>query len=560
MSKTKKTGDMPDGLYFIPLGGCEQFGVNLNVYSCNGQLLAVDCGIGFADEHMPGIDIMLPDPSYLEERQKSLQGLIITHAHEDHVGAVAYLWKRLKCPIYTTPFTAAVLAEKFKEANIRNAPVTVCKPMHSIKAGNFKARFIPVSHSIPDTCALEIETPLGRILHSGDWNLDPKPTAGYTTDPAHFKEIGDKGVLAYIGDSTNAEVPGRAGTESDIQGGLEKEFRACKGRITVTIFSSNIGRIESISRAAKKCGREVGVVGRSLHKMIAAARRTGYLKGVPEFLEEEDAAYMPGERVVIIATGSQGEPRSALAKISRGEFNDIKMGKGDTVIFSARPIPGNETNINAVKNNLCAGGVRVITPSDTANTIHVSGHPCRDEIAEMYKWIRPKIVIPVHGERTQLEAQAAFAREKGIKDVIVPINGSVIRLAPGKPEIIDHIKTGLLAVDQKRLISASHPSISERRKLQYSGAIHVSMAVNKKGAIVGHPQLDSVGLLDTQNDAEIQIEDNIFDEIQGILDELTPEELRDDGFMAEELRIGLRRFVFHVLGIKPKTTVHIIRV
>lgn len=559
MGKAKKPGKSQEGLYFIPLGGCEQFGVNLNVYSCNGQLIAVDCGIGFADEHLPGIDILLPDPKYLEDRQKELKALIITHAHEDHVGAVAYLWKRLKCPIFTTPFTAAVLEEKFKEANIKNAPVTVCKPLASIKAGEFKVRFIPVSHSIPDTCALEIETPLGRILHSGDWNLDPKPTAGYVINPAHFKEIGDKGVLAYIGDSTNAEVPGRAGTESDIQGGLEKEFKVCKGRIAVTIFSSNIGRIESIVRAAKKCGREVGVVGRSLHKMIAAARRTGYLKGIPEFLEEEDIAFMSGERVVVIATGSQGEARSALAKISRGEFNDIRLGKGDTVIFSARPIPGNETSINAVKNNLAGAGVRVVTPSDTQNNIHVSGHPCRDEIADMYKWIRPKIVVPVHGERTQLEAQAAFARQKGIKDVIVPGNGSVIKLAPGTPEVVDHVQTGLLAVDQKRIISSSHASIAERRKLQYSGAVHVSLAMNKKGEVVGEPRLDTVGLIDTAN-GEVQIEDKIYDEIYGLLEELTPEELRDDKFVAEELRIGLRRFVFHVLGIKPKTTAHVIRV
>ena len=273
------------GLYFIPLGGSEQFGVNLNVYACDGQLLVVDCGLGFAGDRMPGIDLLLPDPKFLEDNQDKLQALIITHAHEDHIGAVAYLWKRFACKIYTTPFTAVILEEKLKEAGLKNVPVAICKPLHQVTAGKFSVKFLPVSHSIPDTCALVIETPHGNVLHSGDWNLDPDPVAGYSTDSAAFKEAGKQGIIAYVGDSTNAEVPGRTGSESTTQEGLEKEFKKCKGRIAVTIFSSNIGRIISIAKAAKKCGRQVGIVGRSLYRMIEAAERLGYLKGIPDFVQ-----------------------------------------------------------------------------------------------------------------------------------------------------------------------------------------------------------------------------------------------------------------------------------
>ena len=545
-----------EGLHFIPLGGSEQFGVNLNVYTCDGDLLAVDCGIGFANEYHPGIDLLLPDPGFIEDNQKNLKALIITHAHEDHVGAVAYLYSRFNCPIYTTPVTAVVLEAKLKEANVKNAQINVCQPLDWIKAGKFRVQFIPVSHSIPDTSSLLIETSYGQVLHSGDWNLDPAPVIGYATDSAPFKAAGDEGVLAYIGDSTNSEVPGRSGSESVIEGGLEREFRKCKGRAAVTIFSSNIGRVISIARAAQKCGREVGVVGRSLHNMIDAAVRCGYLGDIPEFLSEDDIYDYPPDKLVLLVTGSQGEPRSALAKIARGEFRDVELTVGDTVIFSARPIPGNESAINVVKNNLIAGGVRVVTPSDTDSQIHVSGHPCRDEISDMLSWVRPKLVIPVHGERMQLDAQAKFAQSKNIP-AIVPNNGSVIKIAPGIQEVVDHIETGLLAVDQKRIISANHGSISERRKLQYSGVIHVSIAVNEQGKVMGKPKIDTVGLFDESEERFIK---DLHNEIKELLDDMTWEERVNDHFLGEELRIGLRRFVDHLLGIKPKTTVHVIRV
>lgn len=547
-----------DALYFIPLGGSEQFGMNMNAYICNDEILVVDCGIGFADERFPGIEILLPDTAFLEARQKHITGLIVTHAHEDHIGAVARLWKRFKCPVYASPFTAEILIRKFDEEGITNPDIRIVKPMSTVQIGGFKTQFVPVAHSIPDACALIIETPLGRVVHSGDWNLDPNPVTGKPTNPQPFRDAGKAGVLAYIGDSTNAEVDGTAGSESCVADGLASEFKLCEGRIFVTLFSSNIGRVISIARAAQKSGRKVGVVGRSLHRMIEAARSCGYMKGIPDFIDEDDIQYQDKDKIVVIVTGSQGEFRAALARIARGEFREINVQRGDTVIFSAREIPGNERQINEVKNNLSATGVRIITPRDTDNKIHVSGHPCRDEIREMFQWVKPQIVVPVHGERTQLDAHARLAREAQIKHVIVPNNGSVIQLAPAQPAIIDHVETGMLAVDQQRIISADHRSIVERRKLQYTGVIHVSLLMDKKGKIKGEPVMETLGLFDLQNPKERRAEDRLYEEIFDVVDNLPHDKLQDIEFVEDKIGIALRRSVKNMLGIRPKTTVHVL--
>ncbi|GJL84868.1 MAG: MBL fold hydrolase [Micavibrio sp.] len=548
------------GLYFIPLGGSEQFGANLNVYICDGKLLAVDCGMGFADEHYPGIDLLLPDPSFLEENRDALEGLIITHAHEDHIGGVAYLWNRFRCPIYCTPFTAVVLEKKLEEAGIRDAEINVIEPLDRLETGPFTIEPLPVSHSVPDTCALIIETKYGRVLHSGDWNLDPNPVIGYKTDAKHFKAAGKKGVLAYVGDSTNANVDGRSGSERDVEKGLGAEFLKCPGRIIVTTFASNVGRLITIARAAEKAGRKTCVVGRSMHRMIGAAFHCGYMDDVPSFIQEGDLDKYPDEEIVIIATGSQGESRAATARIARGDFPAVTSKKTDTVIFSARKIPGNEIGINEVKNNFSAAGINVISPSDTDNTIHVSGHPCRDEIAEMFQWLRPEIVVPVHGEHTQLQAHADFASDCQVPTVILPKNGSVIKLAPGKPTLQDHIVTGLLAVDQKRIIPADHLSISQRRKLQYTGAVHVTVVLDQRGDLVTEPRVNTIGLIDPDDLAEEQFLGNMHEEILDLMDELSEEKLNDDHFITEELRIGVRRFCYHFLGIKPATNIHVVRV
>lgn len=547
------------GFYFCPLGGSEQFGVNLNVYGCDGDLLAVDCGIGFADERFPGIDLLLPDPAHLEEAQDRLAGMIITHAHEDHIGAVAHLWDRLECPLYATPFTAEVLRLKLNEQGYKHVKVKEIHPGDTLKIGVFTVTFIAVAHSIPEAVALHIETPHGGVLHSGDWNLDPSPVVGPQTDSKLLKKIGEKGVLAYIGDSTNADRPGRAGSERVVAEGLAAVMKDCRGKVAITIFSSNIGRIVSIAKAAKACRRDVGVIGRSLHRMIGAAKECGYLGNV-HFVSEEDLGYLPDDRVVMIMTGSQGEYRSALAKVARGEHPSVSLKRGDSVIFSSRAIPGNEKEVGAVKNNLSAGGINIITPRDTEHTIHISGHPCQDEIADMLGWVKPPCVIPVHGERTQLEAHARFAQGCQIPQSIVPSNGTVIKLAPGKPAVVDNIETGLLAVDQKRVISSTHASIVTRRKLQYAGAIHATVVMDAKGKILSRPNVSTMGLIDEEIKAERNFMNRLEQEVVDLIDDMTWEERLDDHFVAEEMRIGLRRFCVHILGIKPLASIHVVRV
>jgi len=547
-------------LYFIPLGGSEQFGVNLNVYVSHGDMLAIDCGIGFADENFPGIDLLLPDPQFIEDHREHLKAFIITHAHEDHIGAIAHVWERFGVPIYASPFTAAILREKFKEKNIQRAPIKIVKAGEQVDIGNFKVRFVGVSHSVPDACALIIDTPDGCFVHSGDWNLDPTPVVGAPTDPHFFKEAGDRGVIAYIGDSTNAEVPGTAGSEATVEKGLEAVFKDCTGKIAITMFSSNIARVRSIVKAAESTGRKVVVIGRSLHRMIGCAVDCGYLKGLPDFAKEEDLHHLPSEKVVMIVTGSQGEYRAALSKIARGDFRGVKLGRGDTVIYSARAIPGNEKNINVVKNNLSAAGIQIITPRDTKEIIHVSGHPCRDEIAEMLSWIRPAVVVPVHGERVQLEAHAALALDCQVPRTIVPSNGSVIRFSKGTAEIVDHVQTDVLAVDLKRIIKSDHQSIVARRKLQFTGAVHVSLAVDGRGDLCGNPKLETIGLVDLDNPEDADISAQLHDEILDLFEEMDDEGRLDDRFIMEEMRIGIRQFCQHFFGMKPKTTVHVLRV
>ena len=426
----------PDKLYFVPLGGSEEFGANLNLYVCNGEFLAVDCGICFANEHYPGIDLLLPDPWLLEENKDKLKGLVITHAHEDHMGAVAYLWDRFKCPIYTTRFTATILKGKLEQQGVEDVPIHIIEPNEEFDLGCFSLNFVSVAHSVPESFSVFIKTPHGNIFHSGDWNLDQHSPTGHKAEENIFRTIGEKGILAYIGDSTNAECDGYAGSEADVAKGLIEEFKNCNGKIAITIFSSNISRVISIARAAQDVGRSVALIGRSLHKMVGCAYECGMMDNVPDFLDEDEIVHVPDENLVLIVTGSQGEHRAALAKISRGEFRNVSLGKGDTAIFSARAIPGNECTINAVKNNLSAAGVRIVTPKDTHNIIHVSGHPYREEIKQMLQWLKPSCIIPVHGEHVQLNAQAELARSYQSGHVLVPNNGSVIRLAPDKPEIV----------------------------------------------------------------------------------------------------------------------------
>jgi ribonuclease J len=547
-----------DALYFVPLGGSEQFGVNFNLYGYDDRWLAIDCGVGFADHTFPLVDLLLPDPAFAEERADRLEGLIITHAHEDHIGAVAYLWDRLRCPIYCTQFTAQVLRAKLDDQGVKGAKIHVINSGQRVKMGPFQVTFHGVAHSIPEAVACFIDTPKGMVVHSGDWNLDPDPVLGQITDPAVFKAVGEKGVLAYIGDSTNAPVPGRGKSETVVQQGLHELFAQTKGRIAITLFASNISRVHSIALAAQACERSCVLVGRSLHRMVGVAKNCGYLKDTPDFLSEDELGFVPHENSVLLVTGSQGETNAALARISRGEMRQLRLGRGDTVVFSARAIPGNEVAINAVMNNLISAGVKVVTPDTTSHTIHASGHPYHDEVSDMLDWVKPQIVVPVHGERLQLQAQADIATAKGVPHVIVPRNGAVIQLAPGEPTIVDHVPTGVLAVEPSRIVPTSHTGLAQRRKLQYTGAVLVSLVLDRRGELIAKPHVTTVGIIDPGHVNEQNLDEDLTIETEDILEDLDHKRKTDPEAVTEAVTQGLRRFVHGDFGFKPKVTVHVI--
>ena len=419
-----------DGLAFLPLGGTGEIGMNLNLYLCRGKYLAVDCGIGFGGSENPEVEIMMPDPAFIAERRDQLLGLVITHAHEDHIGAVAHLWRQLRCPVYATPFAMAVLKRKLGEAGLLHEV-----RLHTVPAGGsfelapYRLQFLPVSHSIPEAQALVIRTPYGTVLHTGDWKIDPSPLVGQPTDEAAFRALGDEGVLAMVCDSTNAMVDGHSGSESEVQESLERLIGGIRhGRVAVTCFASNVARVQSVARAAKRAGRNVALVGRSLRNLEAAARECGYLTGVGEFVPEDEAGSIPDENLLLLVTGSQGEPRSALSRISADTHPNIALGEGDTVIYSSRMIPGNERPITAVQDALVRRGVRVITDDD--DMTHVSGHPAREELRTLYRLVRPKFSVPVHGEWRHLSAHAELARALQASPILLE-DGDVLQIGAG---------------------------------------------------------------------------------------------------------------------------------
>lgn len=566
-----QTTNFSRGFYFLPLGGSEQFGVNFNLYGCDGKWLIMDCGMGFADEHYPNVDILLPDPGFIEARKKDIVGLVLTHAHEDHIGAVPYLWPRLKCPIYCTKFTAAVLRAKMNEfPKCRDAHIYEVNEDFKIPhdLGPFTLEFLRVPHSVPHSVLTAIHTPYGTAVHSGDWNFDPRPVLDTAFDTAKLDRLSGQNILAYIGDSTNAPIPGLGGSESDVEDNLRQVFDKIEGRILVTIFASNIARIQSIARAAKHVGRRVCLLGRSLHRMVSCAHECGYLKDLPEFIDESDLPSLAASRTVLIVTGSQGEARAALSRISRGDWKNLKLGPKDVAIFSSRAIPGNEKDINQVKNNLSAGGVKVLDPANAGCKIHVSGHPYREEIRRMLTHLRPHAVIPVHGEYMMLESHAELAAECNIP-ALIPHNGAVICLARSEqqsnadqplPEIIDHVETKLLAVEPQRIIPANHAAILERKKLQFSGAAHITLLLNRHGLLHGPAHISLLGLIDERDEQECDILDDLHQEIEDTLDDLMDDDITDDIRIMEDVRVACRRYLFQLFGFKPKVTVHLLRV
>ncbi len=545
-------------LLFLPLGGAGEIGMNLNLYGYGAPgfetWMMVDLGITFGDGSMPGVDVIMPDPAFIEERRDRLAGLVLTHAHEDHLGAVPHLWRRLRCPIYATPFTAAILAHKLKEAGIGQEAEVIIVPLKGkFSVGPFDLELITLTHSIPEPNAIVIRTPVGTILHTGDWKFDPDPVIGEAADEAALRRIGDAGVLAMICDSTNVFSPGDSGSEADLLASLTDLIGARKNRVAVACFASNVARMETIARAAEAVGRDVVLAGRSLQRFDQAARDQGYMTGVRAFLEEE-AGFLPKDKTLIICTGSQGEPRAALARIASGDHPRVTMEEGDTVIFSSRIIPGNERSIGRMQNKLIRRGVEVVTERD--HFVHVSGHPARDELARMYQHVRPAIAVPVHGEYRHMAEHARLAADCQVKRTIVPENGSVVRLGPGEAGIIDHVQAGRLVLSGNRTVHITSEVVRGRIRAVWHGTAVVTVVVDGHGHIVSDPQLTTVGLLDEDDETVLH---GVMDAIRDTVSNLSEIALSDDGMMREAVRIAVRRTFRKTYAMKPVTAVHLVR-
>ena len=547
--------NQPDELVFLALGGVGEIGMNLSLYGYAGRWLMIDCGISFADETLPGVDVIMPDPSFIAERVGELDGLVVTHAHEDHLGAIPYLWPRLRCPVYATPFTAAVLRAKLAEAGLEHeVPITEVPMSGKFSVGPFALELVTLTHSIPEPNAVVLRTPLGAVLHTGDWKFDPAPLIGETADFAALRRLGEEGVLAMICDSTNALRPGEAGSEADVRKSLIELVGRAKHRVVIACFASNVARLESAAAAAAAHDRHAALVGRSLWRIDHAARETGYLQDTPPFLTDEEAAYLPRDKVLLICTGSQGEPRSALARIAEDDHPQIVLEEGDTVIFSSRIIPGNERAIGRLQNRLAGLGVELVTEHD--HFVHVSGHPAQDELTRMYQLVRPKIAVPVHGETRHLLAQARLAEHCQVPQAIVTKNGEMVKLAPGPAGIIGEMPTGRLVVDGTRLVPAGAEALLSRRRMTFNGAALATIVVDAEGRLRAPPQVTVQGLGETE---DATLTDELRQRVIGALEELDPRARRDDAALREAVRLAVRRSLRAWHGKKPVTDVHLVR-
>lgn len=543
-----------DKILFVPLGGSNEIGMNLNLYQYGGKWLMVDLGIGFAGEYLPGVEVVVPDISFIAERRQDLVGLVLTHAHEDHLGAVPYLWRELGCPIYATPFTASLLKHKFGEMGAGAKPsITIVNPGAKWDLGPFNLEYVALTHSIPEMQAVAIRTPAGMVLHTGDWKFDPNPLLGPTSDEATLKKLGDEGVLAMVCDSTNVFVDGESGSEEPVRRHLTDLIREQENRVLVTTFASNVARLESIFKAAQEAGRVIGLAGRSIWRMVDAARESGYLTGDYEFVNDREIMNIPRPDMLLVTTGCQGEPRAALTRIARGDHPTIRLSPGDTVIYASRRIPGNEARIGWVMNQLVRKRIEVIT--DREHYIHVSGHPAREELRHMYRLVRPKIAIPTHGEARHLHEHSRLAREMGTKETVEASNGDVIELTAGDAAIVGQVKSGYQAVDGLSLIPTDGSIIRTRRKLRDDGCVFASVAVDRDGRLESAPRLATPGLLDNIEDEELMAE--CVAEIEEAVESAKPR--TGDDQIAELVRLALRKFFKRELDKKPVIEVHVLR-
>ena len=557
-----KTCNGDGELVFLPLGGTGEIGMNLNVYGYGGKWLIVDLGVSFGDDSMPMIDVVMPDPAWIEARKDDLVGIVLTHGHEDHLGAVQYLWRRLRCPVYATPFAAAILHNKLHEVGLSHSvPLHIVELGSTFPVGPFEIEMISLTHSIPEPNAIAIRTPVGTVLHTGDWKFDPDPLIGEPSDFEALRRLGKEGVLALVGDSTNVFSKGESGSEATVRANLIELIGRFSGKVAVSCFATNVARMESITLAAQAHGRDVALVGRSLWRIDKAARELGYLSHLPPYLTDHDAGYLPDDKILYICTGSQGEPRAALARIANDDHPHVNLGEGDVVIFSSRIIPGNEKPIYHIQNELVRLGVEVVTERD--EHIHVSGHPSREDMKEMYNLVRPRLAIPVHGEARHIQEHARLALDCGVDETMEIENGEMVRLAPGEPEIIDVVPVGRLGVDGigddgPRLVRLDGEILRSRRRMVYNGSAVATIVLDRSGRLVGDPQLTALGLLDADHEAEEH--DAVVDAVRDAVEDMPLKARLDDGAVREAARRAVRRCLREMLGHKPVTDVHLVRV
>jgi ribonuclease J len=546
-----------DALLFVPLGGVGEIGMNLALYGLGSggqrEWLCVDMGVSFAAAEIPGIDVILPDVRFLEGERRNLRAIVLTHGHEDHIGAIFDLWPKLQAPVYATPFTAALINSKSEmEEGAPKIPIHLIQPGGRVTIGPFNVQFVPVAHSIPESNALAIRTPLGLVVHTGDWKLDPSPVVGPITDEATFRALGEEGVRAVVCDSTNAVREGRSPSEADVAQHLHQIVRKAKGRVAVTTFASNVARIHSAALAGAAAGREVVVVGRAMERVINVAREMRLLDGIPQFRGPDAYSSLPREKTLVLLTGSQGEPRAALARIAGDDHPEIELDHGDTLIFSSRTIPGNERAVNRILNEMIRRGVTVIT--DRTDLVHVSGHPRRGELSALYPWLKPHVAVPVHGEALHLSEHASLARAEGVHEVVLCGDGDVVRLGPGPAGVIDSVPWGRLYRDGLLLVEAEARTIAERRRLSFAGVVSVALALGSRGEITAEPLVELSGLPEFVRGKSM--ESIVTDAIEDALQSLPKPRRRDPDAIEEAIVRSIRGQVNAVWGKKP--TCHVI--
>jgi ribonuclease J len=544
------------------LGGLDEIGLNAMAYGFgpegDREWILVDCGLTFTSGSVPGVDLVFPDVSYLQKRRDKLLGIVITHAHEDHIGALADLWPSLGAPIFATPFATNLMeVRRFGDIVAQKPQFNMVDQGQTITLGSFSIEFIPVCHSIPESCALAITTPLGTVVHTGDWKLDPDPHMGKLTDEKRLREIGDAGVLALVCDSTNILRDGISPSEGEVAKTLADIIRDAPARVAVTTFASNVARLKLVAEAAVECGREVVIVGRAMERTVEIARNLGYLDGLPAFKGIDAYKTLPPSKIVALLTGSQGEPRAALWRIAHDDHPDISLSPNDTVIFSSRTIPGNEREVGTIINQLIRDGVHVIT--DRTDLVHASGHPRQGEVAQMYEWVRPHVAIPAHGEALHLKEHADFAKAQGIPQVILARNGDLVQLAPAPSAIVKHIPTGRLYKDGDLVVRSDDVSIPERSRLGLSGIVSVALALDRRGKLAGELVLEMSGVpqTDANNDS---IPDQVAQTIEQTLHGLNASQKRDLSMVEGALTRAIRGTIGRMWGKKPTCHVMVVLV